>query len=166
MTAQASNTGPLICRLILMPNDPLGQINSNNPHPCLSSLLAQRTEASRSRARAPQHRRSRPWGSRGSSATWAKVTQPRRFANLGRSLLPVPLCHVSTSSGSWPSQARATGPGWAWGPLPPQLGCSAHSQRASGQAHGWALVPGQHRDTKGQVKTQHVSAPRFRSWDS
>lgn len=166
MTAQASNTGPLICRLILMPNDPLGQINSNNPHPCLSSLLAQRTEASRSRARAPQHRRSRPWGSRGSSATWAKVTQPRCFANLGRSLLPVPLCHVSTSSGSWPSQARATGPGWAWGPLPPQLGCSAHGQRASGQAHGWALVPGQHRDTKGRVKTQHVSAPRFKSWDS
>lgn len=144
MTAQASNTGPLICRLILMPNDPLGQINSNNPHPCLSSLLAQRTEASRSRARAPQHRRSQPWGSRGSSATWAKVTQPRCFANLGRSLLPVPLCHVSTSSGSWPSQARATGPGWARRPLPPQLGCSTHGQRASGQAHGWALVPGQH----------------------
>lgn len=45
MTAQASNTGPLICRLILMPNDPLGQINSNNPHPCLSSLLAQRSAA-------------------------------------------------------------------------------------------------------------------------
>lgn len=44
MTAQASNTGPLICRLILMPNDPLGQINSNNPHPCLSSLLARRSE--------------------------------------------------------------------------------------------------------------------------
>ena len=51
MTAQASNTGPLICRLILMPNDPLGQINSNNPHPCLSSLLAQRSEARGSRAR-------------------------------------------------------------------------------------------------------------------
>lgn len=52
MTAQASNTGPLICRLILMPNDPLGQINSNNPHPCLSSLLAQRSEARGSRAHA------------------------------------------------------------------------------------------------------------------
>lgn len=49
MTAQASNTGPLICRLIRMPNDPLGQINRNNPHPCLSSLLAWKTKAGGSR---------------------------------------------------------------------------------------------------------------------
>lgn len=95
MTAQASNTGPLICRLILMPNDPLGQINSNNPHPCLSSLLARRTEASRSRARAPQHRRSRPRGSRGSSAMGAEAARPRRLANGARALLPMLPCHVS-----------------------------------------------------------------------
>lgn len=61
MTAQASNTGPLICRLIRMPNDPLGQINRNNPHPCLSSLWPRRLRQGESKC------------GRGQGTTWGQV---------------------------------------------------------------------------------------------
>lgn len=119
MTAQASNTGPLICRLILMPNDPLGQINSNNPHPCLSSLLARRSERGESCARTRLQMPGQGWAPKG----------PRARAALLCALCSVPRAGLPVLSLG--SQAvLGTGP-WAQGLAAPQG--AVRTGRAYGQ---------------------------------
>lgn len=154
MTAQASNTGPLICRLILMPNDPLGQINSNNPHPCLSSLLARRRgEAAHTRAGLQVRGQHPTWVLMGDG--WARCTRsdakmaaevmpPRRFVPRGTMLLVLSLClSIAAALGERPP---ARGLCWLRELLP------LHPSATSGRAHGHASAQGKLTNTHRGMK--------------
>lgn len=130
MTAQASNTGPLICRLILMPNDPLGQINSNNPHLCLSSLLAQRTQGAGAACSPAQ-----PWGSGRFSDGGGGHAHPGALG--GNHAAPLPAPSPSPAPGCPSSEPAVTSPGH---------GHRCHSAAGTGPGHtGCIAAPKRHR---------------------